>query len=182
MEDALGKATVKDINGNFLPKYQMGAFSVSEDFLPLVGLDFRFRNNMTANFEWRKSRLLSYSTNNASMSQLKDRQIVFGFGYRTQKFKLPFRIGNTTTLNNDLNFKLDFAIRGNKTVIYRTDDPVAQVAGGTSTLSLRPSIDYVMNQRLNFRMYFDRNVTKPETSNTYETSYSNFGVGLRFTL
>ncbi|SMO62099.1 T9SS outer membrane translocon Sov/SprA [Solitalea koreensis] len=182
MEDALGKVQTRDVSNNFLPKYQVGVFSLSEDFLPLIGLDFRFRNNMTANLEWRKSRLLSYSTNNSQMAQLKDRQIVFGFGYRTTKFKLPFRVGNTTSLNNDLNFKLDFALRGNKTVIYRTDDPVAQIAGGTSTLSLRPSIDYVMNQRLNFKVYFDRNVTKPETSNTYQTSFSNFGVGLRFTL
>lgn len=173
-----------DVNGNFnfLPEYQMGFVTLSEDFLPLIGLDMKFKNNMTANFEFRKSRLLSLSLANSQMSQLKDNQVVFGLGYRTQKFKLPFRIGNLHTTNNDLNFRLDFALRGNKTIIYQLDNAIAQVAGGTTTLSLRPSVDYVINQRFNFRLFVDRNVTKPETSNTYKTAYTNVGVGLRLTL
>lgn len=181
---AYSRNVTRDVNNNlnFLPEYQMGFITLSEDFLPLIGLDMKFKNNMTANFEFRKSRLLSLSLANSQMSQLKDNQVVFGLGYRTQKFKLPFRIGNLNTTNNDLNFRLDFALRGNKTIIYQLDNAVAQVAGGTTTLSLRPSVDYIINQRFNFRLFVDRNVTKPETSNTYKTSYTNVGVGLRLTL
>ncbi|POY39412.1 cell surface protein SprA [Solitalea longa] len=187
-EDAAGNVnsrnTIADDNGNlnFLPEYQMGFVTLSEDFLPLIGLDMKFKNNMTGNFEFRKSRLLSFSLANAQMSQMKDNQVTFGLGYRTQKFKLPFRIGNLNTTNNDLNFRLDFSLRGNKTIIYQLDNTVAQVAGGTTTISLRPSVDYVINQRFNFRIFVDRNVTKPETSNTYKTSYTNVGVGVRLTL
>ncbi|UKJ08290.1 cell surface protein SprA [Solitalea lacus] len=186
--DANGNVTsrsaLSDDNGNFnfLPEYQMGFVTLSEDFLPLLGMDMKFKNNMTANFEFRKSRLLSFSLANTQMSQMKDNQVTFGLGYRTQKFKLPFRVGNLHTTNNDLNFRMDFSLRGNRTIIYQLDNTVAQVAGGTTTLSVRPSVDYVINQRFNFRLYVDRNVTKPETSNTYKTSYTNVGVGLRLTL
>jgi cell surface protein SprA len=85
-------------------------------------------------------------------------------------------------LNNDRNFRLDFALNDRKTVIYRPDVADAEVSSGAKNISYRPSIDYVLNQRFNIRLFYDGNIIKPYTSQTFDTAFSNFGTSLRFTL
>ena len=58
----------KDINQNFLPQYQFAQVSISERFAPLIGIDTRLKNNMTANFEINKTRLLALSLANSQLA------------------------------------------------------------------------------------------------------------------
>ncbi|MNT98803.1 hypothetical protein D3C72_2414730 [compost metagenome] len=81
-----------------------------------------------------------------------------------------------------MDFKLDVAVRDNKTVIYRADVAEAEVSSGAKNITLRPSVDYILNQRFNVRIFYDSNVTKPYTSQSFNTSFSNFGFSLRITL
>ncbi|MGV3507809.1 MAG: cell surface protein SprA [Sphingobacteriaceae bacterium] len=177
-----GFSSLKDVNGNFLPSYQFSQITLAEQFLPLIGIDMRLKNNMTMNFEFRKSRLLSLSLANSQLAQQRDNGVTFGFGYRTTNFRFPLGLFSGKKLNNDLNFKLDFAINDRKTVIYRADVEEPEVSSGAKNITARPSIDYVLNQRFNIRMFYDGNITQPYTSQTFNTSFSNFGVSLRFTL
>lgn len=177
-----GFSSLKDVNGNFLPSYQFSQITLAEQFLPLIGIDMRLKNNMTMNFEYRKSRLLSLSLANSQLAQQRDNGVTFGFGYRTTNFRFPLGLFSGKKLNNDLNFKLDFAINDRKTVIYRADVEDPEVSSGAKNITARPSIDYVLNQRFNIRMFYDGNITQPYTSQTFNTSFSNFGVSLRFTL
>ncbi|WP_245546778.1 T9SS outer membrane translocon Sov/SprA [Pseudopedobacter saltans] len=169
-------------NNDFLPFYQFSQVTLYEQFVPLLGADMRFKNNVTMNVEYRKSRSLSFSLANSQLAQQKDHAFVIGFGYRTNNFRFPFGMFNGTVLKNDLNFKIDIAIRDNKTVIYRADIDDAEISGGSKNITYRPSIDYVVNQRFNLRIYYDTNITKPYTSQTFNTAFSNFGVNLRFTI
>lgn len=177
-----GFVNVKDANGNFLPFYQFAQVTLFEQFVPLLGIDMRLKNNMTTNFEYRKSRSLSLSLSNSQLAQQKEDAVVFGFGYRTTKFRFPFGLFSSLKLDNDMNFKMDFALSDRKTVIYRADVEDAEVSSGAQNITVRPSVDYVLNQRFNIRLFYDGNVTKPYTSQTFNTSFSNFGVNLRFTL
>jgi cell surface protein SprA len=81
-----------------------------------------------------------------------------------------------------MDFKLDIAIRDNKTVIYRADILEAEVSSGAKNITYRPSVDYILNQRFNIKVFYDSNITKPYTSQTFNTSFSNFGFSLRITL
>lgn len=180
--EANGAVNVRDVNNNFLPQFQFAQVTLFEQFVPLLGIDMRLKNSMTANFEYRKSRALSLSLTNSQLAQQNDKAIVFGFGYRSANFRFPFGLFNGAKLNNDLNFKLDFALNDRKTVIYRADVIDAEVSSGAKNITYRPSIDYVLNQRFNIRLFYDGNITKPYTSQTFNTSFSNFGTSLRFTL
>ena len=142
----------------------------------------RLKNNMTTNFEYRKSRALSFSLANSQLAQLKEEAVVVGFGFRTTKFRFPFGLFSGIKMNNDMNFKLDFSLRDIKTVIYRADVEDAEVSSGAKNITVNPSIDYVLNQRFNITMFYSGNITQPYTSQTFNTSFSNFGVSLRFTL
>jgi cell surface protein SprA len=91
-----------------------------------------------------------------------------------------FGTGNRT--DNDINFKLDVAVRDNKTLIYRADIPAAEVSSGAKNITMRPSIDYVINQRFNLNLFYDSNITKPYTSQSFNTSFTNFGINLKLLL
>jgi cell surface protein SprA len=177
-----GGVNVKDANGNFLPFYQFSQVTLFEQFLPLLGVDVRLKNNMTLNLEYRKSRALSFSLSNGQLAQQKENGAVFGMGYRTTKFRFPFGLFKSLKLDNDMNFKLDFALNDRKLVIYRADIDDAEVSSGAKNITVRPSVDYVLNQRFTMRLFYDGNITQPYTSQTFNTSFSNFGVNLRFNL
>ncbi|MGB4775698.1 MAG: cell surface protein SprA, partial [Daejeonella sp.] len=177
-----GAVNVKDVNDNFLPYYQFSQITIAEQFVPLLGVDVRLKNNMTTNFEYRKSRTLGFSLSNSQLAEQKESAIVFGLGYRTSKFRFPFGILKGLKLDNDMNFKFDFALNDRKTLIYRADVEDAEVSSGAKNITFRPSVDYVLNQRFNVRVFYDGNITRPYTSQTFNTSFSNFGLSLRFAL
>ncbi|WP_316798758.1 cell surface protein SprA [Pedobacter frigidisoli] len=177
-----GFSSTRDVNNNFLPEYQFAQVTISEYFAPLVGVDTRFKNNLTASFELNRSRLLGLSLSNSQLAQLSENNVVLGLGYRTNKFRFPFGWFKTLKMDNNMDFKLDVAIRDNKTVIYRADVTEAEVSSGAKNITVRPSVDYVLNQKFNIKLFYDSNITKPYTSQTFNTSYSNFGFSLRFTI
>ena len=181
-EETNGFVSSKDVNQNFLPQYQFAQVSISERFAPLIGIDTRLKNNLTANFEINKTRLLALSLANSQLAQLSENNIVFGLGYRTTKFRFPFGLFSQLRMDNNMDFKLDVAVRDNKTVIYRADVTEAEVSSGAKNIALRPSVDYVLNQRFNLKIFYDTNITKPYTSQSFNTSFSNFGFSLRITL
>ncbi|MFN0255807.1 T9SS outer membrane translocon Sov/SprA [Pedobacter ureilyticus] len=181
-EEVGGFVSSKDVNGNFLPLYQFAQVSIAEQFAPLVGIDTRLKNNMTLNFEINKTRLLGLSLSNSQLAHLSENNLVFGLGYRTTKFRFPFGLFKQLKMDNNMDFKLDISVRDNKTVIYRADITEAEVSSGAKNITLRPSVDYVLNQRFNVRLFYDSNITKPYTSQSFNTSFSNFGFSLRATL
>jgi cell surface protein SprA len=181
-EEVNGFVNSRDVSNNFLPYYQFAQVSISEQFAPLIGVDTRFKNNLTANFEINRTRLLALSLSNSQLAHLSENNIVFGLGYRTTKFRFPFGLFKQMKMDNNMDFKLDVSVRDNKTVIYRADVTEAEVSSGAKNITLRPSVDYVLNQRFNVKVFYDSNITKPYTSQSFNTSFSNFGFSLRITL
>lgn len=181
-QETNGYVSSKDVNNNFLPEYQFAQVSISERFAPLIGVDTRLRNNLNAGVEINRTRLLALSLANSQLAQLSENNLVFKIGYRTAKFRFPFGWFSGLRLDNNMDFNIDVSIRDNKTVIYRADVAEAEVSSGAKNIALRPSVDYVLNQRFNLKLFYDSNITKPYTSQSFNTSFSNFGFSLRVTL
>ena len=177
-----GYVSSRDDNQNFLPFYQYSQVTIAEQFAPLIGIDTRLKNNLTANFEIGRTRLLGLSLANSQLAQLSENNMVVGFGYRTTKFRFPFGLFKQMKMDNNMDFKLDISIRDNKTVIYRADISTAEISSGAKNITYRPSVDYILNQRFNIKVFYDSNITKPYTSQSFNTSFSNFGFSLRITL
>ncbi|TSD64173.1 cell surface protein SprA [Inquilinus sp. KBS0705] len=182
-QEANGQVVTRDANNDFLPFYQFSQITIFEQFVPLFGADVRFKNDMTANFEYRRTRSLSLSLLNSQLAQQNENILVFGFGYRPKNFRMPFGLfGRGNRTDNDVNFKLDVALRDNKTLIYRADVEAAEISSGAQNITLRPSIDYVINQRFNLSLFYDSNITRPYTSQTFNTAFTNFGINLKLLL
>jgi cell surface protein SprA len=177
-----GAVSSRDANNDFLPFYQFSSVTILEQFVPLLGLNARFKNNVTATLEYRQSRALSLSVLNSQLSQLDQNTLVFGFGYHDKNFRWPFGWFSGTTNKNDVNFKIDFSLQDTKTLIYQADVPAAQISSGAQNITVRPTIDYVINSRFNLSLFYDSNITRPYTSQTFNTAFTNFGINMKLML
>jgi cell surface protein SprA len=179
---ANGAVSSRDANNDFLPYYQFSQVTILEQFVPLIGIDARFKNSMTANLEFRQSRALSLSVLNSQLAQQNQTAVVVGWGYRDKNFRFPFGWFSGTTNKNDVNFKVDFSLQSTKMLIYQAFVQQAQVSSGSQNITVRPSIDYVINQRFNLNLFYDSNITRPFTSQTFNTAFTNFGINLKLLL
>ena len=177
-----GTTTARDVNNDFLPMYQFSQVTIFEQFSPLLGADMRFKDNITANFSYAQSRALSLSLLNSQLAQQNENDIIFGFGYKTKNFRFPFGWFQDVLLKNDLTFKINFALRDTKTLIYQPDVLAAQVSSGAQNITYRPEIDYALSKQFNMTLFYDTNLTRPYTSQSFNTSFTNFGVNLKLLL
>jgi len=178
-----GGNRVDTLNGNFYPLYAIPNIVMNESFSPLIGIDMTFKNNVQARFDYKKSRTITMNFYDYQLVEQNNEQFTFGAGYKIRGLKLPIKFrGKRIRLDNDLNFRFDFSYRDNITVNHRIDGDLPQITNGSTTYSIQPSIDYVISQRLNIRIFVDYNKTIPKISTGFPTTNTRGGVTLRFTL
>ncbi len=178
---ALGYPSFIDSNsGNYVPFFQVPNITINEQFSPLLGVDASIRNGMTARFEYRKSRTVSLSMIDYQVSETRSTEFVIGGGYRVRGLKLPFSVFGIKKLENDLNVKLDVGIRDDKTSNSYLAQNVEVTTRGQKVVSISPSIDYIVNDRITLRLFYDRRQSIPYISSSYPITTTKAGVTIRF--
>ncbi len=182
----LGYPSAVNENGDFVNKYEMSLLSISEQFSPLVKLDMTWNNSLLTNLEFKKTRNLALSFVNNQLTEVVSNEYIVGLGYRIKNVKFSIKTfggkGKKKQMNSDLNLKLDFSIRDNKTVLRRLDEEIDQISSGQRITSINFSADYMVSQKFTVRFYFDRIMNKPHVANQYPNSTTSGGISLRFTL
>ncbi|UPL48634.1 T9SS outer membrane translocon Sov/SprA [Hymenobacter sublimis] len=184
-------------NGQYVPYYIIGQVTIAERLAPLIGLNFQTTGKLSGRLEYRIDRNIGLNTNNAQVTELHSTEMIVGFGFATNRLKLPFRIGGEQRiLRNELNVRFDLSIRDNFTIqrtILDVVDPgttgtasagraFGQVTNGSRQFQLRPTVDYVLNQRLNLQFFFTQNITDPRVENAFRNTATEGGVQLRYSL
>ncbi|MAJ90272.1 MAG: cell surface protein SprA, partial [Flavobacteriales bacterium] len=157
--------------------------TINEQFSPLFKLDMTWKNSMLTKIEIKRSRILALSLANNQLTETGSKEYVIGLGYRIKnvEFKV-FSGGIGKKASSDLDLKLDFNLMNNKTVIRQLIEDVEQVTMGQQLIKIKFSADYVVNQRLNIKAFYDRVITNPFISTVFPSSITNVGFSLRFTL
>ncbi|PRY10431.1 cell surface protein SprA [Pontibacter ummariensis] len=189
-QEPTGFPTARNEFGQIEPYYIVNQLTVVERLAPLLGVNFRTISNFTGRIEYKMERNLSLNLTNAQVTETSVKDYVVGFGYSTSNFKLPFKFGGERiVLDNELTMRLDFSVRDNQTVqraISRDDAGVErsqnQIINGSRQLQLRPTIDYVLSQRLNLQFYVLRTVSEPKISTSFRNSVTEGGIQLRVSL
>ncbi|MBB6460968.1 T9SS outer membrane translocon Sov/SprA [Flammeovirga kamogawensis] len=181
----------KDINnapdariedGNIVPVYVINQVNVEERFGPLIGINIKLVNDLQIKFDYNKARMLSLNLSNAQVTEQLNNDFTFDIGYTKAGMKLPFRSkGRTTVLKNDITFRLAMSIRDNVTTQYRIDEENV-VTAGNMNFALRPTISYVLNNRANLQVYFDRTINDPKVSNAFRRTSTAFGFQFKYAL
>ena len=174
-----------EINKDFIPQYNMQQISITEQLSPLIGVDINWINNWTSRVEYATNRSLSFSFANYQMNEIRGRDFTIGIGYRANNLKIPVKIkGKIVTLENDFNFRFDFSIKSNRSMINKLDDQLDenQSVGGNRVLTIKPVLEYALSKNLTGKLFFTRTVTKPVISTSYPTAFTSIGFSLRYTL
>ncbi|GAA4302533.1 cell surface protein SprA [Compostibacter hankyongensis] len=171
------------LSGDYIPYFLVPNITVTEQFAPLLGIEATFTNNLNVRFAYSKSRTLSLSLIDFQLAEMRSSEITVGGGFRVRNLSLPFNLGNgKKKLNNDLNFRIDLSFRDDKTVNNRLDADLIIPTSGQQTIGISPSIDYVVNDRLNLHFFYDRRQTIPAISSYFPQSNTQAGVTLRFVM
>ena len=162
---------------------EISQVTINEQFSPLFKLDMTWKSSFLTKLEFKKSRVLALSLANNQLTETGSQEYVFAVGYRVKdlQFKM-FSGGKGKKVSSDLDLKLDFNLMNNKTVIRKVIEDVEQITMGQKLIKIKFSADYVVNQRLNIKAFYDRVITNPFISTTFPSSITNFGFSLRFTL
>lgn len=172
---------VTDAAGNYIPSRQISVVAIQEVMRPLLGFDATLNNSLLIKLEYNRDRSLNLSLTNYQVTEVRGKEYVFGTGYRFKNVKFPFAIGGIPP-KSDLNLRVDLTLRDNATVIRKIEELQNQVTAGQNILSIKLSADYVINQRLNVRGFYERVVNTPVISTSYPSANTNIGISLRFTL
>ncbi|WP_171596877.1 cell surface protein SprA [Marinifilum caeruleilacunae] len=182
-EDADGFSIIRDMSDNFLPLYEANSISINEQFNPLINVDMIWKNNFSTSFEIKRTRNLILSLSNTQLTEVASNEVIFGMGYRFDNFGMIIGSGSRQKkYNSDLNLRGDLSIRKNSTIIRKIVDEVDQLTSGQKVVTLKFSADYVLSNRFNLRLYYDRIVNTPYVSLSYPTTTTEFGASIRFTL
>ncbi len=179
---------IDTLTGNFVPYFMVPNITISEQFAPLIDLDMQFVNQLQAKFSFSKSRQLSLSLIDYQMSESRSTEYIFGLGFRKRGVPLPFhwqvmgKNGLTGKLENDLTLRLDMSLRNDYTTNSYLDQNAAVPVGGQQVISISPSISYVINNRINMKLYFDERRTVPAISSSPPVTTTRAGVEIRISL
>ena len=178
------------VSRNFIPYFLIPNLSIGEQFSPLIGIDLMFTNQLQAKFEYAKTRQLSLSLIDYQLSEVRSTEFTFGAGYRKRGLKffnitLPkFLSGKDggKKLENEINFRIDFKIRDNVTANSRLDQDNNFATGGSKDITISPTIDYFLSNRVNIKLYYDRRSVKPYISSSAPIINTRAGIQVRISL
>jgi len=181
--DGNGVNNIRDLQKNFIQKYEINTVTVSEQFSPLINIDMNWKSNLTSRFEWRKSRTVSLNLTGNQITDNRVNELVVSAGYRFDDVQIILKTGGSQrALKSDLNIRLDFSVRDNKTVARKLVENVNQPVAGIKIFTVGATADYVLSDRFNLQLFADHAMNNPFVANTFPTSNTNFGFSLKFTL
>lgn len=154
-----------------------------------------FTNQLQAKFEYAKTRQLSLSLIDFQLSEVRSTEFTIGAGYRKRGLKNPLSFinvkwpkfltpkgGNGSKLENEINFRLDFKIRDNITANSKLDQNNNFATGGSKDITISPSVNYTLSNRIQVELYFDQRRINPYISSSAPIVNTRAGVKIRISL
>lgn len=173
---------VLDQSGNYKTPNLFSNINLTEQFSPLVKVDFEMKNSIKISTEVKRDRALSLSFDNNLLTEIQGNEYIVGLGYRIKDLKFKTRLGGKSrTLKGDLNIKADLGLRNNKTIIRYLDIENNQITAGQNIWNFKLTSDYALTQSLTALFYFDYTFSDAVISTTFPQTTIRSGFTLRYT-
>ena len=168
-------------NQDILPEDIIDNVVLTDQFNPLIRVDFEMKNSLSVVAEVRTDRALSLSFDNALLTEINGEEYTLGLGYRFKDVKVVTRIGGEKQrLKGDLNLKADFSLRDNITIIRNLNIDNNQITSGQNLLSIKFTADYALSKNLNALFFYDHSFSKFAVSTAFPQTAINTGFTLRY--
>lgn len=170
-----------DQAGNYKPQILLTNVNLTEQFSPLLRVDFEMNNSVKILAEMRKDRALSLSLANNLLTEIKGNEYIVGLGYRIKDLRIATNFGgNRSVMVSDLNFKVDLSKRDNLTIIRYLDIDNSQTTAGQTIYGAQLSIDYALSKNLTALFYYDHTFSKYAISTAFPQTTIRSGFTLRY--
>jgi cell surface protein SprA len=168
--------------GNFYNKFIVSNVNLTEQFNPLIRVDFEMKNSIKILAEIRKDRSLNMSFDNNLLTEVKGNEYILGLGYRIKDVIINSSLADnpTNTIRSDINIKADFALRKNETIVRYLDYDNNQLGGGQNIWSIKMTADYSFSKNLTAIFYYDHSFSKAVISTSYPLTNIRTGFTLRY--
>jgi cell surface protein SprA len=130
--------------GSYVPSsmYDISTVSINENFAPLVGVNATLNNNMTLKLEYRTTRVATLSMTSAQINEASSKDIVFGWGYKIDDFKITSIVGKKKSGSK--------GSKGSKNSKNNKDDEDNKQQSTRDTRSTRNSFAHALNLSFDF--------------------------------
>lgn len=178
-----GWSYIRNSAGNFVPQYDIASVNITELFNPLINVDVTWLNDLSTTFQINRTRNLSLNFANVQLTEVRSNEVSVGMGYRFPRMDLIIKSKNgQKAYSNDLNINMALAFAKNKTVLRKLTEAENQLTAGQKKVTIKTTADYMLSDRFQLRLYYDKVVNNPFTSSSYPTKTTSFGMSFRFTL
>ena len=172
---------IDTLTGSFIPYFLVPNITITERFEPLINFDMQFTNQVTFSFDYKKSRQVSLSMIDFQLSESKSTEYTIGAGFRKRGAFSFIRIKGKP-MQNDASFRLDLSMRDDATSNSRLDQTQALPTAGQKVIFINPSIDYVLSNRVNIKLYFEQRRVEPKISTSPPITTTRAGLQIRISL
>ena len=171
-----------DTGGNFQNKNIIANVNLTEQFSPLIKLDFELKNSINFLAEIKKDRTLSLSFDNNLLTELQGTELVLGVGYRIKNVQFRSRLAdnNTGIVKSDINLKGNISFRNNKTIVRNLEYDNNQLGGGQNLITGRFGADYSFSKNLSTLFFFDYSFSRAVISTSFPITNIRSGLTLRY--
>jgi cell surface protein SprA len=179
---------IKNITDNNTPisssRYNISNVTITEQFMPLIGINATLKNSMTAKLEYRKQRTIALNLTSVQLIESASDEYVVGLGYILKDFDVILKLKNDrqSKVKNDLRLNVDVSYKDIKSLLRKINEDVTQPSSGNKLFSIKVLADYIFSSKLNIQLFYDRQVTTPLISTSYPVAATNFGINFKIML
>jgi cell surface protein SprA len=151
--------------GDFIPLYEISAVSLSERFVPFIGLDVQFKNKMSIRLDYKRTRDIYLSFSNNQIRERHSNSLTFGSGYIIPNVRFAINTpSGPQTIKSDLNLRVDLTYEHTYEIYRRIIEGISQLNIERSNLILSITGDYNINDKVSIQLYYNHNVMETNTA------------------
>ena len=176
------EGAINPANNNFFQQTIVGNVNLVEQFSPLFRIDFETKSSFKLLLEMKKDRALSFSFDNNLLTEQQGVEYIVGTGFRFKDVIISSRLADNPTgvIKSDLNVKIDFSYRNNKTIVRYLDYNNNQLGGGQDLWSARVTADYSFSKNLTAIFFYDHSFSQAVISTSFPITNIRTGFTLRY--
>ena len=174
---------IRDALNNFIPAVELGSVAITEAMNPIIGINVSMKNSFQFKMEWKKTRSVTLSMANFQVTEVSNDELVFGAGYRFKGLKIMFDFaGVRRETDGDLQLRVDFSIKNNKTVLRKIEEATNTPSAGQNILSINVSAEYQITKNLSMKAFYDHVLREPHLANQFKNVSLEAGVSIKVML
>ena len=171
-----------DTDGNLFPDIITSNVNLTEQFNPLLNVNFELKNSLNIMVEMKKDRSLNMSFDNNLLTEVQGNDYTVRIGYRIKGVQFNSRLADNAQgmIKSDINLKADFTLRQNMTIVRYLDYDNNQLGGGQNIWSFKLTADYSFSKNFTAIFFYDHQFSKAVISTAFPLTNIRSGFTLRY--